>query len=101
MANKERIYLMAVMIESGIITVIEETGEIGYYRQRGIQRINPTIRSLLIQKGLLDRRWASVPELPRHYSIYYEEPDIQGRAVATYPDPNRLLQGIKATSGRA
>ena len=94
MAKQERIYLMAITIEKGIITLIEEEGNIGYYRQRGIQRINPTIRALLIQRGFLDKRWQTVPELPRNYSIYYEEPDIQGRAVATYPDPNRMLQGL-------
>lgn len=93
--KKARIYLTAISIEAGIITLIGETGAIENYRQRGIGSLPQNVRTLLIGKQLLHPRWEQVKELPRHYSIVFEDEEIMGKARATYPDAAKLLNGIK------
>jgi len=93
-SKKERVYLTAVTIECGIITLINEDGEIAHYRQRGIQRIDAKKRQLLIGYGFLHRNWNSVPELPSNYSICFEDEFIQGKARASYPNPDKLLEAL-------
>lgn len=83
--KKERIYLMAVSISNGIITLIDEDGTIVNYRQRGIQRLSEEQQKLLIAMGMLNVRWKSYKELPKHISIYYEDEYIMGKARATFP----------------
>lgn len=82
----EREYLTAVSINAGIITLIEPNGNIGYYRQRNIQNLGVQKRACLVKIGALNKDWAKYKELPRNYSISYEEPEIQGRALASFTD---------------
>lgn len=82
----EREYVTAVSIIGGIITLIEPTGDIGYYRQRGIEKITPEKRCTLIRIGALNIDWAKYKSLPRNYSISFEDPEIQGRALASFTD---------------
>lgn len=96
----ERQYITAISIMQGIITLIEPNGEIGYYRQRGIKALSPSVRDRVIHDGFLDKNWGKYPELPRNYTIYFEEPEIMGRAVATFPNTERIInlyakKGIK------
>lgn len=51
----EKIYLTALSIEAGIITLIDENGEIKKYRQRGITGLTEDFRILLIRIGFLNR----------------------------------------------
>lgn len=81
----EREYLTAISIIGGIITLIEPNGNIGYYRQRGIQTMEPMRITRLIRAGSLDPNWRSVKELPRNWSIEFEDEEIMGKARATYP----------------
>lgn len=85
-ASAEREYVTAVSIVGGIITLIEPTGDIGYYRQRGIEKIAPEKRGVLMRIGALNKDWAKYKSLPRNYSISFEDPEIQGRALATFTD---------------
>lgn len=92
---KERKYLTAIAICSGIISLIDEEGQIRYYRQRGIQKFNNKQRSVLIAAGLLRRDWEMYKELPSNISISFEDPEIMGRAQASYPSIdkiNKMLQ---------
>lgn len=82
---KEKIYLTAVTIVGGIITLIDENGDIRYYRQRGIDKISKADRQLLIASGMLQLQWEQFPELPKNVSISFEDPTIMGRARVTYP----------------
>lgn len=88
--KKEREYLVAVSIEAGIITLIEPDGRIGFYRQRGIQRLNPLQIQKLVQLGLLNPRWREAKELPSNWSICFEDEEIMGKARATFPLPKEM-----------
>lgn len=81
----ERKYLTAVTIIAGIITLIDENGEIKLYRQRGITQIPDEVKMMLIGKGLLNREWYKLKELPRNYTISFDDSAILGRASASFP----------------
>lgn len=85
--KKEREYLTAVAIDKGIITLIEPEGMIGFYRQRGIRALSDRQREMLIKNNLLDERWAQAKELPKHWSIAFEDEEIMGKARATFYVP--------------
>lgn len=92
MAMRE--YLTAIVIRGGIIQLIKPNGEIGYYRQRGIDKYLQGCRNLLeaerslIKDGKLAKDWKKYPELPRNWSISFEDGEIMGRAYATF-NPDR------------
>ena len=81
----EKQYLTALSIVAGIITLIDENGEIKYYRQRGITQLTDEFKITLIRVGFLNRDWYSFPEIPKNISITYEDEEILGRAHAVYP----------------
>jgi hypothetical protein len=93
--KKERQYLTAVTICGGIITLIDYEGNICYYRQRGINKFTEAQRKVLISSGLLQRNWEQYKELPSHISISFEDPDIMGKARATYPNPEEIVKVLK------
>lgn len=97
MASKEREYLTAITICAGIITLIDYNGNVCYYRQRGISKLNDNQRKILISAGLLQRDWERYKELPSYISISFEDPEIMGRARATYPNPEEIIDAIKGT----
>lgn len=92
--TKQRLYLTAITIVGGIITLIDETGNICNYRQRGINKLSDEQRAALISMGLLQRNWSMYRELPSHISISFEDPAIMGRARATYPKPDEILKAM-------
>ena len=102
-ASKQREYITAISIDKGIITLIEPDGMINYYRQRGINTIDAPVKAQLIKRGLLDSNWDKVKELPKHYSISFEDEEIMGKARATYPfiakNTNKLSK-TKAKRGK-
>lgn len=85
MLKAQREYITAISIEMGIITLIEPNGTIGLYRQRGIQRLDKHLESQLIAMGLLDSGWRQFKELPKNWSISFEDEEIMGKARATFP----------------
>lgn len=85
----ERVYITAIHIDKGIIQLIEPNGKIGYYAQRGIQKYSQAQLNVLVSRGKLRKDWKTYKELPKNWSISYEEPSIMGRAYATFnPDRN-------------
>ena len=98
MANKERVYLTAIGISCGIITLITETGEIENYRQRGIGSIAEVKRRALIGLGMLHPNWRNFKELPKNWSISFEDPEIMGRARMSYPDADKILSAVNGRS---
>lgn len=83
--KQEVVELTAINIIAGIIALIDENGNIAYYRQRGIQRIDEPTRRMLMQSGFLNPQWASYKELPRNIRIAFEDESIQGKARVTFP----------------
>ena len=83
--NPNREYLTAIAIHKGIIQLIDPDGQIVCYRQRGIQTLGKEIIASEIRKGYLHNLWQNYKELPANWSISFEDPEIMGRALATYP----------------
>lgn len=100
MVKKERQYLTAVTIVSGIITLIDYNGNICYYRQRGISRLSDKQRQVLINAGLLQRNWEKYKELPSYISISFEDPSVMGKARATYPKPEEIIKALQGAKGK-
>lgn len=94
MAKQERLYLTAVSIVAGIINLIDMDGQIVTYRQRGIQKYSDKQLKVLMSQGLLDPRWKMYKELPKHISIYFEDPEVMGKAQATYPNPEKIAKQL-------
>lgn len=92
--KKERQYLTAVSIMAGIITLIDYNGNIQQYRQRGIGKYSDSQRKVLISAGLLVKNWETYKELPSYISISFEDPEIMGRAQATYPNPEKISKQL-------
>lgn len=78
--NKQYI---AITIYKGIIQLIDE-GNIVYYAQRGIRKLTIEQIQYAISTGQLDERALNLKELPMNYTIRFEEPSIQGRAIANF-----------------
>lgn len=99
--SSQRIYLLAVTVQCGIIQLINADGTIGYYRQRGIQRLTDKEKKMFIQLGFLHPNWEMYRELPSNISIYYEDEYIQGKARATFPSASTLFKEIQKMTGTA
>lgn len=85
MAKKQRRYLTAISIVGGIITLINEQGDIETYTQRGIRRLDKNKIAACVQRGVLVQNWQCFYELPSNISISFEDPEVMGRARATFP----------------
>lgn len=94
MAKQERQFLTAITVVAGIITLIDENGQIAMYRQRGISKYSEKQIKVLLSAGLLDPRWKMYKELPKHVSIFFEDPEIMGKAQATYPSPEKIAKHL-------
>lgn len=94
-AKREREYLTAITICGGIITLIDCTGNIAYYRQRGITKFTEQQRRVLISAGLLQRNWEQFKELPSYITISFEDPELMGKARATYPNPEDIVKALQ------
>lgn len=80
----QREYITAISITRGLVLLIDLDGEIRAYRQRGINTLTQGEINKEVQMGRLISTWETYNELPKNYSISFEEPRIMGRAVATY-----------------
>lgn len=80
----QREYVTAISINKGLILLIDLDGEVRAYRQRGINTLTQNEINREIHMGRLLSIWETYKELPKNYSISFEEPRIMGRAVATY-----------------
>ncbi|MEM4385955.1 MAG: hypothetical protein QXD03_05350 [Candidatus Anstonellales archaeon] len=81
--RNNKIEVIAVYIEGGVITLIEPNGDIGYYRQRGIDKLPKNVIEELVYRGELRQDWYMYDELPVSYKIRYEWRG-QGRAEAVF-----------------
>ena len=72
-SNRE--HLTAISINRGVIMLIEP---------RGIDTLTSQELISEVRSGHLIARWGDIPELPKNYSISFEDPSIMGRAFATY-----------------
>lgn len=98
MARWERV--TAVSIEQGVIQLIEPNGEIGWYRQRGITgRLTQHQIAIAVNAKILHPRVFELPELPKNYSISFEDEEIQGKACATF-DTTELDKVVKEQERR-
>ena len=67
MVSKE--YITAISIFDGLIQLIEPDGTIGYYRQRGIDKLTPEQFERCVRAGVLRPDIMQFPELPKNYVI--------------------------------
>lgn len=98
MATQERLYLTAISVVAGIITLIDADGQIATYRQRGITQYSDKQLKVLMSTGLLNPSWKMYKELPKNVSISFEDPEIMGRAQATYPNPEKIAKELSKFS---
>lgn len=94
MDKQEKKFLTAIQIVAGIITLIDEDGQIVFYRQRGISKFSRRQLKVLIGSGLLDERWRMFEEIPKNINIYYEDPEIKGKARIRYPDMDKIANKL-------
>lgn len=87
---KEKVYLTALAIDRGLISLINEDGTIGYFLQRGVHCVSEEDRAKLVYKGLLVPNYKNFKELPANYKLEFEEPDIQGRARVSFYTKEQL-----------
>lgn len=88
--RKMKIPILAISIVDGVITLIEPDGSIGYYRQRGIDKLTAEEIEIAIRNGLLSREALDLPELPEHYQIEFEDEQIMGKAKPEFKLPRNL-----------
>lgn len=69
-----------VSVFKGIITLIENDGSIGVYRQRGIKSLGVDTLQNEINSGRLSVSTLCVEDLPYEYKLVVEDEDIQGEA---------------------
>jgi|LSQX01.2.fsa_nt_gb hypothetical protein len=82
--------IMAITIYQGVITAIDEFGNIVYYRQKGITNAPKEKIAKAIQMDLLVNNILDIPELPSHYKIVYECEEILGRPKERFTWPRNL-----------
>lgn len=92
MVNNRK-YLTVLCIEKAIIALIEEDGEINFYRQRGIENYSIADRRKFVRDDLLDEKWSTYKEIPSNYSISFEDPYIMGKAYVNF-NPNRKTESL-------
>lgn len=79
-SRAKKIHLTVIEIKKGIITLIEPDGTIGFYRQRGLDKLTPIDENYLIQNEKLRSDWRTFKELPSNYKISYEDEEFCGKA---------------------
>lgn len=84
--REQREYLIAISIDKGLITLIDPNGEIGVYRQRGLKQFSKAQLDYLVQNGYLNPAWSNYKELPKNWSISFEDEEIMGKARVTFPN---------------
>lgn len=76
--------LTAVSIYKGVITLIDENGEIKHYMQRGVESLSMMKKAELGRQDLLDFDSAlTYKDLPKDISLEFEDP-CQGKVYVTY-----------------
>lgn len=87
--SKQREQVLAIQIDGGLIQLIDpDDGCIQFYTQRGVHSLTTEEQLACIQTGVLNPYAIKYPELPKHWSIYFEDEEIMGKAYATF-NPNR------------
>lgn len=81
--NTGRVVLTAVSIYMGVIQVINKDGSIGFYAQRGIKKLKPDEQAYAIENGIINPKAFSLRELPRNYSVRFED-SCMGRPVVNF-----------------
>ncbi len=86
----EREYLIAISIDAGLITLIDPDGEIGVYRQRGIDKFNDVQLDYLVQNRFLNKSWRNYKEVPKNWSLSFDDTEMMGKARVTFHDIFKL-----------
>lgn len=92
MATGDRVYATVVQIRKGIITLIENDGSLGFYRQRGLNRLSEADKMALVQSGYLDSRYKDIRELPSKYRLKSECEEITGKPRVTFKVPKSITR---------
>lgn len=79
-------YITAIAIDKGVIQLIEPDGRINFYSQLGIKNLGAPRINKLIQEGKLHPKVLKLPDIPKNYSISFEDEEIMGKAERTFKD---------------
>lgn len=90
--KQEKVYLTAISVTAGIITLLAQDGVIKKYRQTGISSMTDEQRLELIRLGLLERNWHCFEEIPKQTEIFYEDEEILGKASKRYPTGKEIVK---------
>ena len=82
--GKQRLVLTAVTVYKGIIQVIMPNGSIALYAQRGVGELTLDEAVVAIERDIIRPDAFNLPELPTNIDISFEDPSIQGRALAKF-----------------
>ena len=83
--RKKNKVLTAISIYKGVITLIDEDGEVKHYLQRGIESMTMMKKAELGRQNLLDFDASlAYKDLPKDISIEFEDPSVQGKVYVTY-----------------
>ena len=80
----DRVYVTAVTFDRGLITVVEPNGKMGYYSQRGINKLSKSTLANLVGRGHLRKDILRFTEFPKNYSLVNEDPESLGRIFVTF-----------------
>jgi len=76
--------VLTLNISGGIITLLDEEGNLSYYKQKGIARMGRDRKERLIREGVLDREVDRFKALPSKYRLVWEDASVMGRPEDTF-----------------
>lgn len=75
---------MVISIHMGVITMLDEYGNLVYYKQRGIARMGKANKEKLIQMGRLDPEIDLFRPLPSQYKLVWEDGSVMRKPEETF-----------------
>lgn len=81
----KQIEFLVISIVAGVVTGVDDNGNVVRYRQDGIDEIDADKRTELVASGLLSNDWNLYEKIPKQYKLKYEDEAILGVASRRYP----------------
>ena len=90
--SRQKIEVIGVSTYKGIVTCINEHGEIEHYAMGWVGNLSDEGRKRGVELGLLDKNVFNLEEFPEHYIIVKEDPEIQKDLVMDMP---KIAESLK------
>lgn len=75
---------MVLNIDRGVISMLDEYGNLVYYKQRGIARMGKAKKEKLIMEGKLVRGVDGLRSLPERYKLVWEDGSVMQKPEETF-----------------